>query len=273
MPSDYISKQMNSFSKRCPAGNDFEVEFVTGKSHESQPLSNISADQSENNDERGRIGELLTELTMLSFGYWGHYSKYGTNNGFDGVFIDNSDDPELFLTESKCKERTDGVDVIMRDNLSENRIFEVVNSMTEGAHPKLEIGVLSALRKTGKNVSAFITDTPEKIFKFSHRIKPDGTAQCLVHPFSLEEYTKAKPSPTKASPQDEKALFIKTQLGLVSDSKEEALRLAMSALKLSSKDVMNFFMKKEKVARKLELDSDVDSDEESEEEEESDEDR
>lgn len=46
----------------------------------SQTLQSISL------NNKGKLGELCATLTMLSFGYYQHPTKYGGDKGFDGVF-------------------------------------------------------------------------------------------------------------------------------------------------------------------------------------------
>ncbi|WP_139016883.1 hypothetical protein [Candidatus Odyssella thessalonicensis] len=221
--AQHIKNKLNEYSGKIKSKGALEATFYRGKEKENKAFSNLSADVSDNNKERGTLGELATTLTMIHFGYQGHFSKYGTDNGFDGIFTDNSDDPEMFITESKCRERADGVKTIMKDNLFEKKIADKLQRIFTYTHPTLSIQAKKRLVETATLVGNFINENPDKIFKFAHRIKPDGICECLVEKFDVSKYQASMlHTLSPQSPMKDKLLVldnITTQLCLTEDEK------------------------------------------------------
>jgi hypothetical protein len=139
-------------------------------------LKGISANKNENDSERGVIGELATEFTMISFGYDKLSSQNNSNQGFDGVFTDQSVNPELFLTESKCWEVS----------MTAQKILQKYLSVQEVHRKTLQLKRIKEL--TYHTINDFIVNKPECIYLFSHRVKADGACQCYVEKFSVGGY-------------------------------------------------------------------------------------
>ena len=224
--------KLNHFSRKQETENDFKVTFHIGTKTELKSFKNLSSERSVNNKERGILGELVTTLTMISMGYANkHFSKFGTDNGFDGIFIDNSTKPEMFITESKCRERADGVNSIMKDNLSEEKIFIKLNRIASYDHKALSEKARSHLGKTGELITQYINQSPERIFKFAHRVKSDGSCSCLVREFDIKAYQMLiLKTPTHQSPMKDKLSALNTFTTNFCSTDEEKVKLYIRSL-------------------------------------------
>lgn len=166
----YISQKLNAFTSPSLRPLFNTSFFVEGsESEEKKNFSCLSSNRKDNNDERGRIGELATECTMIGYGYNKLSSQDTSNHGLDGVFTDNSDTPELFLTESKCRDESVTAEAILDTELKETTIAERISKAPD--------------EDTSAVVQDFIDHKHQKIFKFAHRIKPNGECQCCVRPY------------------------------------------------------------------------------------------
>lgn len=227
----FIMKTLNKKAGKRKGSQEFKATFHKSREEEKKPFSLLSSDSTDNKDERGILGELATHLTMLSFGYDSHYSKYGTNNGFDGVFLDDSREPELFITESKCKERADGVEIILRDGLSEKTTVSKLHHIFNDTHKALSDEAKDLLQNTGRLIKDYISKSPNRIFKFAHRIKPDGTCQCLVDKFDLKEYNAALlPTLSPQSPDRDKVVALNGLMKQLCNSEEKKVALLLRSI-------------------------------------------
>ena len=186
-PGSYILEELNKFISPT-LGPSFPAYFF--KKGEAKPVATVffaqlSQDKKDNRDERGKIGELATEYTMIGYGYNKLPSQNSRNHGLDGVFTDGSDEPELFLTETKCDGNVEttysgtAAKKIQKDFLNETIIAKRLGGIPED------------YLDTRYIVEDFIADNPDKIFKFAHRIKPNGEGQCIVTRFDKSAYTHA----------------------------------------------------------------------------------
>jgi hypothetical protein len=243
-PGSAIMKRLNAKSKKTKPGDDFSATIHRTHATETCLFNNLTGDETNNKVERGVLGELATQLTMMRFGYSGRFSKYGTNHGFDGVFADDfSDDPDLFLTESKNKGRADGVPTIMRDELSEAKIATKLKQISDGENKSLSDDARELLVATGKEIQGFIDKEPTKIYKLAHRVKPDGTCQCLVEPFDIKQYNATKTQVlSQKSPEKDKTEAVKSLLGQVCKTEQEKATIAMGALGGTPREKLILFL-------------------------------
>lgn len=173
-----IYEALKSFEKGGRIKKNFKANFFTGTSKEpirTAAFFELTETGRKNNEERRNIGEFATEYTMLGYGYTKFISQSGSDTGFDGVFIKGK---EMFLTESKChgqyipKKKYPyygaSAEAIMKKCLNKDGIKEKMESLP---------------MNTREKVRKIMYDSDSKIFKFAHRIKPDGTCQCLVEVF------------------------------------------------------------------------------------------
>lgn len=233
----FIMKTLNKFSKKTKGGADFLATFHQSTTKETKLMSHLSADKTDNKNERGHLGELLVKLNMLSFGYRSYFSKYGTDNGFDGVFKDESVDPQSFITESKCEKREDGVKVIMRDNLSESKMCSKLQAIFNKPHTGLSGEAIERLKATGNLVKKDIETSPSKVFKFAHRVKADGSCQCLVKEFNIEAYQlHLLKDLSPQSPVQVKELAVNNLMKQMNASPEERVSLLLELTPGSSMD-------------------------------------
>lgn len=182
-------------------------------------FANISSNTTENSNERGIIGELATTLTMMSFGYFTKYpSQNGSNQGFDGVFVDFNSD-YLILTESKCRAESETAKKYLEKEMNEKEV-----------HSK--ISRLALIYPTTKQlIEEFIQNKPQNIFKFVQRIKPNGKSQWAWEPFSLEGYVNLTLSP--ASSEKENVIAFKSVISRSGLSHEVAFMHVLKAFNIS----------------------------------------
>ena len=138
-------------------------------------LSSIS------NDQRCSIGEISTELTMLSFGYDQCISKYRGNKGLDGVFVDRSNTPKYFITESKCRGEKVTAENYLRDELNERKIHRKIQNGLEEQNP---------VRRSMQELDHFILQNRAPTFKFAHRTIMSGRSQSALAILDHEEYAR-----------------------------------------------------------------------------------
>jgi hypothetical protein len=118
---------------------------------------------------------------MLSFGYDQLCSKYEGNHGLDGVFIDRSDEPECFITESKCWCKKEAATTTMKNYLSENDIYQKVQTgISKGG----------SIKKSMDFVEDFILDNPKSVFMFAHRTNLSGKSQGALSLLDHDEYSR-----------------------------------------------------------------------------------
>lgn len=219
----YIMEQLNGKTKRGHSGDAFQVKYWKYKSGKwsmtrrifSQIIAGTTtAIVKANNIERGRLGELATTLTMTGYGYRQYPSKHGgVDNGFDGVFCDDSDKPELFITEAKCRVESTSAERYMKDCLSEYSMVRVLPKLKERA----------STSTTSTKIEEFIKDCPERIFKLVQRVLRDGRVQCLVKKFNKEAYRAGE------FIEDEKAFYAvgeEEEIGALIDSFRKRAALA-----------------------------------------------
>lgn len=166
--------------------------------------------------ERGKLGELATEFTMIHFAYKRLPSQTNRgSNGFDGVYYNGesgSEDRALFLTESKCRNEDVSAESYMEWDLSEYVIFK-----------RLE---MASYHDSANLIDDFMTNFPENIFKVIHRIKEDGTSQYCLEKFNIHQYR----------------LIFQSDLSQASSEKKKQMAVAhlMDRLNISSEDMINF---------------------------------
>lgn len=132
-----------------------------------------SHDDIKSKKERGILGELATELTFEEYGYSKLPSQNRSNQGLDGVYVDNIRQPlHLFLTESKYRAENKTAESYMEDDLNEEQICD---KMTK-AHPE-----------TRDAIKSFLDNKPFGIFKIVHRISK-GNSQICVRKFDQRAY-------------------------------------------------------------------------------------
>jgi len=198
----------------------FMAAFNDTRGKTENPLSALVSDKSANSNEPWRLGELATEMTMIGFGYRLIPSANASNQGFDGVYVDSTDQ-HLFLTESKCRQEKKSVTTYMKENLDEGTFHGRLQSMP----------LLNPARQT---IEQFLKFAPQSIFKFVHRIKPNGIAQCCVERFDFFAYQLLFfKSLSPASSDFDKITVLQIITSKISTSPLEALQLMLKSLNLS----------------------------------------
>ncbi len=168
-----IKEKLNSLKKKIISEQDFSIENYPSIPNVIKTLANS------NDQYLGDIGETITELTMLSFGYNQLLSKYEGNHGLDGVFIDKSDTPECFITESKCWKKQENASTTMKNLLGEDKIHQKI---TTGRSKGDNIG------QSMESLETFIIDNPGSVFKFAHRTLLGGNSQGAIEKINYEKY-------------------------------------------------------------------------------------
>ena len=166
----------------------------------------------------GELGELVTHLTMLSFGYMAYPTKYGSNNGLDGVFVSNTK-KTLYITESKAGASAKGPQAIMNNQLQETAISSCLKVMRKDRD----------LKETYNLILKFINDNGA-IYKLAHKTPLTGKIQYLVKKFSTEYLA---PKVVCDSPAKVKAPYLACVLKSLSQKPEDQLKLALEALLLN----------------------------------------
>lgn len=179
--------------KKSPAYSQFKIELLREEQGKkslkkfSKDFSTIFNAQVDNNYERGLLGELATELSMLSSQYYYHSAKIEGNHGFDGVYIDDSDDPEIFITESKCRSESKSAQKYLEEQLSANKIDAQLVKMARNAD----------LKKLSKRIRAEILNG--KVFTMAHRIFDGGNSEFAVEQLTEKKWLESRLPKTKGN--------------------------------------------------------------------------
>jgi hypothetical protein len=151
--------------------------FHAGKNTKS--LASLSEAQ------RGVIGEILTELTLLAYGYVQLDSKYEGNHGLDGIFVRANPQITCFITESKCREESCKAKAIFEKCLSGATIRKTV---TKGKGKEMESSAeaYATLEKLLKG--------DNRTYRFAHRILASGLTQGYSRILEIETEFVGLPS-------------------------------------------------------------------------------
>jgi len=154
--------------------------------------------------EKGRLGELATELTMKVFGYHRLPSQNSSNQGFDGVWVDRKTDGSwLFLTESKCRNESKSAETYFKEELSYDKILDRLKKIESVATSGQASGTHSIIKKFiddhAKNDDPM--DEGKRIEIFLHRIRFNGKAEIHIQSFQRDAYNIRKFA-KKSSNQD-----------------------------------------------------------------------
>lgn len=157
---DFPSKEeilstLGKFDKKCPEGEGLPLKELNIKTKDA-----------------GSLGELATELTMISFGYKKIPSVNESNQGFDGVY-ERKSDKTLFLTESKCRDSSTAKKY-MRYELSDEVIYKRLKDYSYSQSTNL-------IRK-------FIRKNPQNIFKLVQCVRENGTSNFCLEKFDIHFY-------------------------------------------------------------------------------------
>jgi len=169
-----VCKLLNS-SGNLSSNDAFPVTRFPDTSKVVRTLENVG------NDYLGIVGETITELTVLSFGYDQLCSKYEGNHGLDGVFVDRSNEPECLITQSKCWSKSETAVKTMEKELSESYIYQrIQRGISKGGN----------IKRSMDFVEDFILDNPESVVKFAHRTNLSGKSQGALSRLDHDEYSR-----------------------------------------------------------------------------------
>jgi hypothetical protein len=110
---------LGSFSIN-PHGNPFMFSLYSDLKDltVSQPHTPIREDSLLDKSEKGKLGEIATDATFFVYGFTKLISKLngGSDNGIDGVFVDDSKTPTLlYVTESKFRREAFSKDAFIKE--------------------------------------------------------------------------------------------------------------------------------------------------------------
>lgn len=180
--------------------------------------------------DKGVLGELVTTLTMLSFGYTQHASKYEHDHGLDGVF-ENWSQEYLVLTQSKQGKYAPAAKTIMKNELNEKNIWEKIQKMESQD---------SELQQTAELIRKYIEKRPDSVYKFACRLMNKGSAQCLVNCLNIHEIPKEGLRLYNVSSKQKRKALQKT-LETFEKTPENQLALALKSISLDSIPVEDAF--------------------------------
>ncbi len=181
--------------------------------------------------EKDGIGELICDLTMMSFGYTKLDAKHGANKGFDGLY---EKEDRIIAAEVKFHKNPPTLDQIARDHLISK--FDIQNK-----------GALSLMKDIHKN-KIIAASKSNSLYLLPYSLMNDGVVNARIQFYTiptLEEGTPSTPpklsldsltfaSPiTPQSPKQDKLAAIKDLSRTFAESPEEFLALVMEALNLS----------------------------------------
>jgi hypothetical protein len=155
--------------------NDADLYLTRDDSNRLITLESLS------DKAKGVLGELLTGLTLFSFGYEQLPSIYKSNNGLDGVFRSLSG-AYLLLTQSKAGNSNPMAKTVIANELSEHHVYDRMQLMkTKGS---------IAVKATYQVILDFLQDRPEHIYKMAQCLFTCGFADLRIMPVEFQKFPK-----------------------------------------------------------------------------------
>jgi len=196
------------------------------------------------NNDKGLLGEQVTMLTFLAFGYVQHPSKYEGIHGLDGIFESFSGE-YLFLTQSKQKGKSQSA----KHELNEPKIAETLTLMEKYEYTRATAArVRDFLNSPFLNPPQGILNPPPpsaRVYKFAHRVADAGKIQHYIAPLDLDQFPKGSIKLIGAL-QGQKVLDIQKTLATYEDVPEKQLELVMIAMAgrgFSLQNIIDMFKK------------------------------
>jgi hypothetical protein len=205
--------------KKEPSGTFFPIVRYEDKSVKT--LENLSI------EDKGKLGELATTLTMLSFGYIQHPSKYGGDNGFDSVFetgpfVSEESTKYLFLSQSKQEKKQRTAENIMKVFLNERKIWETIQEMERIGGPDVQA--------TANIIKAYFQEKPKNVYKLAYRMMNKGLAQCYVNELNIQGFIAMKGLRLVKAPLEEKIKSVQDVLSIFEDNFDQQLTLVLTSM-------------------------------------------
>ena len=184
--------------------------------------------------EQGILGELATDMIMLSHGYTKFDSHNACNHGLDGVFI-SSDYKTIFLTESKFRKTPESAERILRNVLD--------------GHHLLDRKIGKAPEDVQAKIKSFFdcTEAERQIILLAHRTLLDGTSE-VAHKevdrgnYHLSQLVAVTPSISREDhdPEASRELVHASIRHHLSPARAEAGRAAIFATPQSARTISRF---------------------------------
>lgn len=208
---------MRKWAPREDRGMD--LPCIKAKLHEAggdRPISELTC------VEKGHLGELITRLTMFSFGYDFFPSQYLSNQGMDAMFLSFAKDYLLF-SQSKFGSSAQMATTVIQNELSEKSISKRLALM----------GVCGSAAVKESQVLAyqFIENWPGELYKMAQCVYNCGLADLVIKPFDEEQYRALGPHLYSAKPE-EKVAGVRSILRCYEPTEIGQLELALSAIRL-----------------------------------------
>ncbi len=201
-----FSSDVSTPSFTCVSGFPNSPRFFSEIVTVPEGNPKYEAAQKASQRERGKLGELVTEMTMLSFGYMPLPSKNSSDQGFNGVWADSAKEPtSLFLCQSNCQQQKKSAEAYMNEDLNDE---EIARKLKERTPPQ-----------TRTIIECFMREKPDSLYRLAQRLKKNGQVQSCTKKFDLYSYRHStilkNISPTSSLEEKKQALeFIATQMNL-----------------------------------------------------------
>ena len=196
LPKDAFSLLAQTIKPHFSTG-DLKIFFVKGSRKEKRTLTNLSTNINSNKQERGFLGERVTDLFLLTCGFKKKNGQNKSGQGLDGIFFDK-DYKTLILSESKCRKESKSALKYMQDDLSE---FKIVKRLSE---------------IKDKSLKYQIEDHAEKkvfsVFKLVQRLTATGSIESALVPLDGLLYFFARYPQLKVAPMCVKKYFLSETL-------------------------------------------------------------
>ncbi len=244
-----ITSLLSHFGGKAVLTPKFTVSFDQQGQWEPRSFSKINpSDIDENSRERGKIGELPTDLTMASYGcFIKYYTQNGSNHGLDGAYT-NLSNSLLILTESKCR----GKDPTEKEILEEQQPLKLKKKSAGASASKYlekEMNEKEINRKVDTIIDHnskgfiknFINTNPQHVLKGVHRILPTGKSQWAIEYLDNSEHLRL--TTTKKSSEQNKINVLSNTMSKLASSKEEKLRLSLQAIGITLEEAIQLLPK------------------------------
>lgn len=197
VPTDGFEQLAQTVRPRVHKAANLEIFVHKEGRREKRSLASLSFDAQSNRQERGFLGERVTDLLFLLCDFSKENGQNKSGQGLDGIFF-AAKNAYLVLSESKCRQEAKTALKYMQDDLSEYKIVNRLHEIKETA--------------LNKKISTYIDRNPQHVFKLVQRLTPSGAIESALVPLDSLLYYQARYPVLCKAPITVKKRFLKETL-------------------------------------------------------------
>ncbi len=175
------------------------------------------------NGDKGNFGELITRMTMFSYGYNILPSIYSGNQGLDVIAVSFSG-LYLALCQSKVGNANSMAQTVIKNELSEPHISERLKLM--------DVHGTQGVKASRMTVLQFIQDRPNSIYKLAQCLFNCGLADLQISAFEAAKFPRESGVKIYGAPAAVKLEAVRSTLGTFEPLPMDQFALALNAIPL-----------------------------------------